>query len=82
MQANKTKQVLKLHNLKSNYDQNREQTLLSNNKLLFLQLQILFTLFTKFFSSFLHSTCLLSLLAEYFEFDEVYQHFTVHYKEL
>ena len=38
------------------------------------QFQVLFTLFSKFFSSFPHGTCLLSVSDQYLAFDGFYHH--------
>jgi len=44
-----------------------------------VRLESLLTLFSKFFSFFLHSTCLLLITTLYVGLVEVYQRFTIHY---
>lgn len=47
----------------------------------FLQVEILLTLFSKFFSTFLHSTFLLLISSVYLHFAKMYQHLVIHYQE-
>ena len=47
------------------------QQLFKSESVLWWQFQVLLTLFSKFFSSFLHSTCLLSVSCQYLALDEI-----------